>query len=665
MKHHSRLSVFPAALLLMLFAFSLPASAEETSDKPEPGPVTTGDADIPLDELGFMLKPLSLEELSIEADGWFKLLQKAESDVAAGLVAVKRQNISIEDAQAIREKIADARKSLEEVKDSTDAAREEGTVDAVRATQESAKEAQQAVQEVVDAVKKVQDAADGSEEKEQGDDTSAVKESVLEKTDQAVDKAEEALGKIGEAARDVQKKGVDHVLKKASEAANEALDASKDASNAVSGSSEQAVEKSSKSDTKTDAKTDNGGEKSDQDTDLESVELASQKIEKQKKETKKQLLDHLTELRATRTHMIDRLNLVLDELEAKSGETDSAMTTKIVQYRLYVRSVQGIAVDIKDASSTWAAVKGWVASEEGGMRWLVNLAQVAGILFVFYFLGRLAGKAVKRATDAMQNPSRLLQTFLVQSVRRLFYAIGLLMALSAMEVSITPMLAMIGAAGLVVGLALQGTLSNFASGIMILFYRPFDVGDTIEAGSILGKVTAMNLVSTVITTPDNKRMIVPNNDIWGGVITNISGVTRRRVDMQFGIGYEDDIDKAMTILEEIVAAHPQVLKDPEPVIKLHELADSSVNFICRPWSLPGDYWNVYWDITREVKSRFDKEGLSIPYPQQDVHIYTEAPIVAPVVAALPPAVLNPGEQQDDAAIKSQPVEEIDVPEHES
>ena len=652
MKHLYRSSVF-SAVILLLFAFSLPASAEEASDKkPEPSPVTTINPEIPLDELGFMLKPLSIKELSIEADGWFKLLQQAESEVAAAEVAVKHQNISIEDAQAIRDKLADAKKSLEEVKDSTAAARDEGTIDAVRATQESTKEAQQDVQEVVDAVQKVQDTATGSEEKERGE-TSAVKGSVLEKTDQAVDKAEAALGKIDEAVSDVQKTGVDHVLKKASEAANEALDASKDASK----STEKAIEKVSKSD----AIADKSGEKKDHDAALESVELASKNIEKKKKETKQQLLKHLTELRAQRTEMIDRMNLVLDELEAKSGETDSAMTTSISQYRLYISSVQGINVDLKDASSTWAAVKGWVMSDEGGMRWMTNLAQVAGILFVFYFLGRLAGKAVKKATDAMQNPSQLLQTFLVQSVRRLFFAAGLLMALSALEVSVTPLLAMIGAAGLVVGLALQGTLSNFASGIMILFYRPFDVGDVIEAGSILGKVTAMNLVSTVITTPDNKRMIVPNNDIWGGVITNISGVTRRRVDMQFGIGYEDDIDKAITILEEIVVAHPQVLKDPEPVIKLHELADSSVNFICRPWSLPGDYWNVYWDITREVKARFDKEGLSIPYPQQDVHIYTDAPIVA----ALPSSAPNPGELHDDAAIKSQPVEEIDVPEHKS
>lgn len=647
MEHYRRLSVLPVLILLMLSTLNLSASAEEAADKKaEPGPVTTVNPEIPLDELGFMLRPLTITTLSIEAEAWFRLLQQAEADVAAAHIAVRRQNISIEDAETIKEKITDAKKSLDGVKESTAAARDEGTIDAVRAAHESTREAQQAVQKVVDSVQQAQDVAIEVEENK-GGDASVVEESVLDQADKAVDKAQQALSEIGDSSREVKTGGVDQVLRKASKEAKEALDASKDASM----STQQAVEK---------ATTLNKNGEGDPGVNLQSAELAAKKVEMQKRETKQQLLDHLNEHRTYRTEMIDRLNLVLDELEAKTGETDSAMTTKISQYRLYIHSAQGIAVDIKDASSTWAAVKGWVASEEGGMRWGVNLVEVAGILFVFYFLGRLAGKAVKKATDAMRNPSLLLQRFLVQSVRRFFFVAGLLMALSAMEVSIAPLLAMIGAAGLVVGLALQGTLSNFASGIMILFYRPFDVGDSIEAGGILGKVTAMNLVSTVITTPDNKRMIVPNNDIWGGVITNISGVTRRRVDMQFGIGYEDDIDKALHILEEIVVAHPQVLKDPEPVIKLHELAESSVNFICRPWSLPGDYWSVYWDITREVKARFDKEGLSIPYPQQDVHVYTEN---LPVAAALPSTAAGNGKRLGDAASKSQPVEEIDVPEH--
>ena len=214
---------------------------------------------------------------------------------------------------------------------------------------------------------------------------------------------------------------------------------------------------------------------------------------------------------------------------------------------------------------------------------------------------------------------------------RIVMIIGIIFALSALEVDMGPLLAMIGAAGFVVAFALQSTLSNFASGIMIMIYRPFDVGDVVEIAGINGSVSSLNLVSTTITTFDNKRMIVPNNEIWGNTITNASASKERRVDMVFGIGYGDDIDHAMQVLEEIVSAHPLTLEMPKAVIQLHELADSSVNFICRPWVKTADYWTVYWDITRNVKVRFDAEGLSIPYPQQDLHIYQEQKSISPPV----------------------------------
>ena len=151
---------------------------------------------------------------------------------------------------------------------------------------------------------------------------------------------------------------------------------------------------------------------------------------------------------------------------------------------------------------------------------------------------------------------------------------------------------------------------------------PADYADRVYAG-VLGKVESMNLLSTQLRTPDNQLIIVPNNSVWGDVITNVTGITERRVDMVFGIGYSDDIDKAQKVLEDIVNEHELVLKSPEPVIRLHELADSSVNFVCRPWVRPNDYWDVYWDITQQVKRRFDAEGISIPFPQRDVHVYQE------------------------------------------
>ena len=199
--------------------------------------------------------------------------------------------------------------------------------------------------------------------------------------------------------------------------------------------------------------------------------------------------------------------------------------------------------------------------------------------------------------------------------------IGVIIAIAQLGIEIAPLLAGLGIAGFVVGFALQDTLSNFASGIMILVYRPYDVGDAIEAGGVIGSVSRMNLVSTIILTFDNQLLVVPNNKIWGDVIRNITNQEMRRVDMTFGIGYSDDIAEAERVLTEIVTNHEKTLEDPAPVIRLHELGDSSINFVVRPWTRTNDYWDVYWDVTREVKRRFDAEGISIPFPRRDVHVY--------------------------------------------
>ncbi len=252
------------------------------------------------------------------------------------------------------------------------------------------------------------------------------------------------------------------------------------------------------------------------------------------------------------------------------------------------------------------------------------------ILLGFWVLARIARGAVRRGLErAKLEVSSLAREFFVKSTGRLVMLIGLIIAIAQLGVEVAPLLAGLGIAGFVVGFALQDTLSNFASGLMILVYRPYDVGDAIEAGGVIGAVNQMNLVSTMIMTFDNQLLVVPNNKIWGDVIRNITHQETRRIDMTFGIAYSDDIAKAERVLGEIVASHEKVLEDPAPVIRLHELGDSSMNFVVRPWSKTSDYWDVYWDITREVKHRFDAEGISIPFPQRDVHVYHEDASGAP------------------------------------
>ena len=336
-----------------------------------------------------------------------------------------------------------------------------------------------------------------------------------------------------------------------------------------------------------------------------------------KAELRTALVKRVTGLMAERTALIDRFNVVLAELKAKGGDAS--------EFETYINAVSGITVDVTDASATWTTISGWFMSPEGGVRWVMNVVQFVVIIIAFYVLSIVAGKAARKAASRAKRFSSLLRDFLVLSARRLVLFLGFFVGLSALEVNIRPLLAVVGAAGFVIAFALQNSLSNFASGILMLIYRPFDVDDMINVAGVLGKVESMNLLSTQLRTPDNQLIIVPNNSVWGDVITNVTGITERRVDMVFGIGYGDDMDKAQTILEDIVNTHERVLKEPEAVVKLHELADSSVNFVCRPWVKPDDYWDVYWDITREVKRRFDLEGVSIPFPQRDVHLYQETP----------------------------------------
>jgi small conductance mechanosensitive channel len=332
-------------------------------------------------------------------------------------------------------------------------------------------------------------------------------------------------------------------------------------------------------------------------------------------DSKTALIKEITGLTAERTLLIDRLKIVLAELSAKGGNT--------AEYDTYIKAISGIKVDVTDASATWTTISGWLMSPEGGFRWALNILQFLVIIIVFYLLSIIAGKAANKAFSKTKQFSTLLRDFLVLTARRLVLIVGLFVGLSALEVNLGPVLAVVGAAGFVIAFALQNSLSNFASGILMLLYRPFDVSDVISVAGTLGKVESMNLLSTQLRTPDNQLVIVPNNSVWGDVIVNVTGITERRVDLVFGIGYSDDVDKAQKVLEEIVLNHELVLKSPGAIVKLHELADSSVNFVCRPWVKPENYWDVYWDITREVKRRFDAEGLSIPFPQRDVHIFQE------------------------------------------
>lgn len=253
---------------------------------------------------------------------------------------------------------------------------------------------------------------------------------------------------------------------------------------------------------------------------------------------------------------------------------------------------------------------------------LVSLAIALAIFVIGRIVARVLSGIVRKILT--KNSDETLAKFLASIVYMLLMVMVVIAALGQLGVDTTGFAAILAAAGFAVGMALQGSLGNFASGVMLMFFRPVKVGDFVEAGGTSGVILEIGVFSTIMKTGDNKRIIVPNSGITGGNITNYSAHDTRRVDLVFGIGYDDDIKQAKELLNTIVNEHPKVLKDPAPTIAVSELADSSVNFVCRPWVNSADYWGVLFDLTETVKLRFDAAGISIPYPQTDVHLHKDA-----------------------------------------
>lgn len=251
-----------------------------------------------------------------------------------------------------------------------------------------------------------------------------------------------------------------------------------------------------------------------------------------------------------------------------------------------------------------------------------GLKIVAAIVIVV--VGRWLAKALTKLAHSAMGKAKI-DTMLARFIGNLTYValmtFVVLAAINQLGVQTTSFIAVIGAAGLAIGLALQGSLANFAAGVLMIIFRPYTVGDYIEGGGVAGTVEEAQIFTTVLKTPDNKTVIVPNAQIMGGTITNYSARSERRVDLVIGVGYDADLDKTRQVLTDILADDQRILKEPAPLIGVVELADSSVNFVVRPWVKTADYWPVYFDLNERIKKRFDAEGITIPFPQRDVHIY--------------------------------------------
>jgi len=266
----------------------------------------------------------------------------------------------------------------------------------------------------------------------------------------------------------------------------------------------------------------------------------------------------------------------------------------------------------------WA--EAWIMVKTTGADFGINLL----IAIVIFYVGKwIVNLIVSGMLKAMKkgDMDQTLRRFIANLARMLLMLFVIIAAINQLGVQTASLIALVGAAGLAVGLALQGSLANFASGVLIVLFRPYKVGDFIEGAGIAGSVEEVQILTTVLKTGDNKQVIVPNSQIMGSTITNYSANEMRRVDLVVGVSYDDDLDQVRKELESLVAADDRILDDPAVTIAVSELADSSVNFVVRPWVKSADYWGVKFELTEAIKKRFDEVGISFPYPQQDVHLH--------------------------------------------
>jgi small conductance mechanosensitive channel len=315
---------------------------------------------------------------------------------------------------------------------------------------------------------------------------------------------------------------------------------------------------------------------------------------------------------------VARLSSVVTMLERLNGDT-------LAMRRVLIEKSGGLALSLVDTAmlnvviaETQDRLVEWFSAN--GASTLLSAILFVGILILARSLAGLSKRLTERALrHSDQSISQLLKETLISMAGTVVFLIGLLVALAQVGVSVTPMIAGLGVVGFIVGFALQDTLSNFASGAMILAYRPFDTGDFIAAGEAEGTVLKMNLVNTTIVTVENKVLIIPNSKIWGGVIMNVTGQKLRRTDIIYRVSYSDDVDLVQGILEELIDADERWLDDPEPLVRLKQYSESSIDFMVRAYAKTDEYWEAVWALNKAVKKRFDAEGITIPFPQREVH----------------------------------------------
>lgn len=625
--------------------------------------LTTQDPTIPVDELVLLLKPLTLEELSHEAAAWMMLLQLKAKEISNAEIAVKRQNLSLAKQDEAVAALNQAKTALAEAE-----AAQTNAAPGSPAYEEATQKVEEAKENLATAEEAVKESADAKEDlatdetlKEalESSQQSGELETAKELLEQAQTEREEltagtpayetATGQIdalGKAIADVEAAQAAAAATvpdtpEAEAAAAEveaALQILREAQGAIDGTqtdpqelpNQEAADKVDEAAAQiaaTDLTQPGAGEgeaganpseaelseKQDQlDTTITQLEESSEVDA----EVKEDLLVNVTNLQSEQTALIDRLNAVLKEVARKGGDTSA--------FDKYIQSISVVTIDAQDTQGLLVRLGSWVQSEQGGVRWGINIGKFVGIVLASIVVSRVLAFGVDLGLKRTANVSSLFRQFATMVIRRGGVMIGVLLALTALEVSLAPILAVVGGASFVLAFALQSNLGNLASGLMLLVYKPFDVGDEVKIGGLWGWVDSITLASTRIKGFANQVYTIPNNAVWNGTIENLTAGDVRKGSILVRVPYDSDLKHVRQVLLEIGQDHPLVLESPAPGAFLWEFSEFTIDFLFGFTTKLDDFWTVWQDMHYALRERFPAENIQVPLPHQHIHLHQAA-----------------------------------------
>jgi small conductance mechanosensitive channel len=635
---------------------SAPAEEEaESTPKGDPkAATTTKELDIPVDELKLIVKPLTLEELQNEAAGWMVLLQTKAKEISQAEVAIKRQNLTISKQQEATQALEQAQKDLQEAENVQRTANpgSPGYQEAAKKVEEAKanlKKAQEAVEEakttkeelkedktLSSALEKAKDTGNLDQAKQTLDEQKKARDEMVagslnyEEATKKIEKLEVAI-KAVEDAQEAQKgaKPNSPEYQQATQEFDKAQAALKQLLKELgAGTTDQTTKQSSENLDKATAalettKIQNNGEEKkvagspgvvNETQNLQQkqqqLEKTTEQLEKSadaESDAKNQLVATVTELQAQQTAIIDRFNVVLDELEKKGGKTQA--------YRQYIQAVSSVELDTQDTEGLGLRLLGWAQSEEGGMRWANNSGKFLGVFITSIVVAQIFGAILNLLLSKFGGTSILMRNFIVMVVKRGGIIVGFLLALTALEVSLGPILALVGGVSFVLAFALQSNLGNLASGLMIMAYKPFDVGDEITVGEIWGWVNSITLANTVIEGSSGEIYNIPNNMVWDSTIENLTPGEIRQVKIELRIGFDEDLPKVERLLVEIFQSHPVILDNPVPKTRVDSIEEYYLLVSARGWMKAEPplkrVLEIRSEIIRLIREQFNQEGIKL------------------------------------------------------